>query len=132
MSHGVGGRSRSTWTWALLAVSLCVGALVAWQLYRDPRPPTPTRSGPPAAPPPKRVARPLAQLRIATEPAGARIVLDGSSTERLTPDFFTLDAGREHSLRLELEGHESQEVALRLEPGEVREIRIVLVLDGAP
>lgn len=110
--------------WAVAAAALVVAATgvgVGWWWYQGrtaPRAPSVTTEPPRVRP--RRSAQ--AQLRLDSEPPGAAIILDGEPTDRLTPDFFVLEAGREHRVRLELEGYEPTEETVTLEPGEVREI----------
>ncbi|MEE2789112.1 MAG: protein kinase [Myxococcota bacterium] len=61
----------------------------------------------------------VVNLRIDSQPVGARIVIDGQQTGRLTnatlPDF---EIGRQHTVRVELEGYEAQVkvVTIRRDP----------------
>jgi hypothetical protein len=66
------------------------------------------------------------QIRIVSDPPGARIFLDGQDLARRTPDLFEAPAGRSCRIRLELEGHAPAEVEALLPPGGVRELRLTL------
>jgi hypothetical protein len=58
----------------------------------------PTDSAAPTAPPPL-------VLEIASQPAGARLVIDGRETGEVTPAQVPFSAGDEHRLALELDGY---------------------------
>lgn len=50
---------------------------------------------------------------ISSTPPGARVVIDGTNSGHLTPCLVKLDNGRDHRVRLELEGYQIEEVLLR-------------------
>jgi serine/threonine-protein kinase len=67
----------------------------------------------PSAPPPPTVG----EVSVETDPPGAVVVLNGSRTSVRTPGTLPgLALEQDHKVRLELEGHESREVTVRLSP----------------
>ncbi len=65
--------------------------------------------------PPREEAR--ATLRVTSDPAGARIVLDGRSSGRVTPASLEQLAPGRHVLRLEMDGYEPFETSVELTAG---------------
>jgi len=66
-------------------------------------------------------------LSVSSRPPGARILLDGQATGRNTPARFTrLPAGRAHRIELEQPGYAPWQGAVTLEPGQTRDVEIVL------
>jgi len=99
------------WLWAVL-LALLLGLLGWWGYRALNRPstaaPTPTPSTPIAPPPPK-----LVSLRIATQPSGARVYLDGFLLGQ-APLEARVEAG-ERTLRIEAPGYQKYEQALTLQ-----------------
>ena len=88
-------------------------------------PRTPRRPDAPAQPlaaPPV----PAGQVRVASDPPGARISLDGRDLGRSTPDLFDLRLPGPHLLELSLEGHRPALLPFDLAPGEALELDVPL------
>jgi formylglycine-generating enzyme required for sulfatase activity len=77
---------------------------------------------PPGPPPPPRPGL----LVLASDPAGARVSLDGSDRGE-TPLELRLPPGRPHALRLSKPGHADAELSVELGAGERREATLSLV-----
>jgi len=82
----------------------------------------PLPTPPPGPPPPPRPGI----LLLSSDPAGARVSLDGGA-QGATPLELRLEAGRPHSLRLGKPGHADAELSLTLRAGERREVSVRLV-----
>jgi formylglycine-generating enzyme required for sulfatase activity len=78
----------------------------------------PLPTPPPGPPPPPRPGL----LVLASDPAGARVSLDGAAQGE-TPLELKLAPGRRHALRLAMPGHADAELAVELRAGERREER---------
>ncbi len=119
-------RKRRRWLIIVLMAFCCCCALATYLVLRPQGPPLPSLL--PARPNQSRPNqwRRSAQVRVATTPAGATIIVDGIANGLLSPDFFSIDVSAAHIMRLELEGHEPVEMELRLRPGEVHELWIPL------
>jgi formylglycine-generating enzyme required for sulfatase activity len=76
----------------------------------------PLPTPPPGPPPPPRPAI----LSVSSDPAGARVSLDGSDRGE-TPLELRVEPGRPHTLRLAKTGYADAEIQLRLRAGESRE-----------
>ena len=82
----------------------------------------PLPAPPPGPPPPPRPGI----LALSSDPAGARVSLDGRPLGA-TPLELRVEAGRSHSVRLALPGHADAELSLTLGQGERREETLRLV-----
>lgn len=92
-------------------------------------------SAPPAAPPPplRPAHRALGtELRIASEPAGARILVDGAATQYLTPSQVAVEGQVAHRVGLALEGYDGFERVVPPSPGAVVEVYATLVQKAPP
>ncbi|GEM82926.1 RodZ domain-containing protein [Meiothermus hypogaeus] len=103
--------SSTGWLWLVPLVLLL--AILGWLGYRALNPPsTSTPAPPPAAPvtppPPKQIS-----LRIATQPTGARVYLDGFLLGQ-APLEARVEAG-ERTLRIEASGYQKYEQVLTLQ-----------------
>jgi len=65
---------------------------------------------PPTPPPPPPSEPQLLAVWVESQPAGARIRLDGAPRQEKTPTWIRVTPLREHMLTLELDGHEPAEV----------------------
>lgn len=65
------------------------------------------------------------KLYVSSEPAGARVFIDGKSSGKKTPAFLQVDAGIV-KLALELEGHVTRTVQVRVPKNSLRKIRLEL------
>ncbi|HVE85443.1 MAG TPA: serine/threonine-protein kinase, partial [Myxococcales bacterium] len=95
-----GRRSRGAFIAAAVLLLAVAGAAVAALALRPPPPPAAPATG---------------SVQVDTEPAGARILLDGAPTGLVSPATLSQVAlGREHKLRLEKEGFFPKEVSVWL------------------
>jgi cytoskeleton protein RodZ len=102
-------RARRPWLW-VIPTALLLGLLGWWgylALNRPAATPAPTPSAPPA-PPPRQVS-----LRIATQPAGARVYLDGFLLGQ-APLEARVEGG-ERTLRIEAPGYLTYEQVVTLQ-----------------
>ncbi|NMB76842.1 MAG: protein kinase [Myxococcales bacterium] len=99
--------------WALLG-ALTLAALVGAWLWRQHAVPSEEPAGPPAT------------LRIASNPPGAQVWLDGRLQEGKTPLRLQTSSGREHLLRVRLPKRPDWNGNVRLAPGEVKDLQIRL------
>jgi serine/threonine protein kinase len=125
--------------WPLLAgaaglgVLIGVGALVMRPRHLPPAPPPPPVAEEPVAPPPVVVtpiappAPPVAIAKIETSPAGATLYLDGAKLTSLSPTTLDrIEAGKEHVLLVQLDGHKDALEKFTLAESEVRALSIKL------
>jgi len=102
-------RAKRLWLW-VIPMALLLGLLGWWgylALNRPATTPVPTPSAPPA-PPPRQVS-----LRIATQPVGARVYLDGFLLGQ-APLEARVESG-ERTLRIEAPGYLTYEQAITLQ-----------------
>ncbi|HYV47253.1 MAG TPA: serine/threonine-protein kinase, partial [Myxococcaceae bacterium] len=103
-------RSRSR-GW-LVAVGLVLAAAAAAGTVLYLRPPMSAAVVSPPSPPQAKVE---GAVQVDSEPAGARILLDGSPTGLVTPATITpVSLAQEHKLRLERDGSQPKEIAFTL------------------
>ncbi len=101
--------SRPAWLWLLPLVALL--ALLGWLAFRSLGPsnaPTQAQPAPASPPPPQQV-----NLRVATQPPGARVYLDGFLLGQ-SPLEVRVEAG-ERTLRIEASGYRKHEQVLNLQ-----------------
>ena len=116
-----------------LFVALAIGALT-WSaddtldasMVRTVELPPPRAAPAPVPAPPPAPKKTTGTVDVTSEPRGAAVFLGGAILGT-TPLEVTLAAGREHAVELRHQGYAPQEVRLRVDPGERRSRRVVLV-----
>jgi hypothetical protein len=130
-------RSRTP-LYALALLTCAVGAAAWWKLHGAPLPKI-------VAPPPMSIAAPKANsdelrapetpvedkrvgsMRITTTPAGASLVLDGTTLPEKSPALLAgIAPGASHTLEVKLAGHSGVAQRFMLEAGEEAEMEIAL------
>ncbi|HVE85574.1 MAG TPA: serine/threonine-protein kinase, partial [Myxococcales bacterium] len=102
-------RSRSRGPLVALGLAIAAAAAAGTVLYLRPPVSVATISPPPPA------AKVEGAVQVDSDPAGARILLDGSPTGLVSPATITpVSFGQEHKLRLERDGFQPKEIAFTL------------------
>jgi len=102
-------RARSRGPLVVAGLALAAAAAAGTVLYL--RPPVTAAAVSPPSPP----AKVEGSVQVDSEPAGARILLDGSPTGLVTPaTIMPVPLAQEHKLRLERDGFQPKEVAFTL------------------
>ena len=128
------GQSRRRRRTVVVSVSVGLAAAAATTLALLWTGGAPADQPPSTPPPPPRLTvrrAPNTDLRVTSEPGGARITVDGVATAYLTPSIVTVGGDGDHNIGLTLAGYGEVERVVAASPGKIVAVHATLTRTGA-